>query len=94
MSKWKKKQEDESEHASVSTAEAPVVPATASPPPEAPPAPVAPYVPAKYKVKKTKKASYYGQEITLHEGEILDESGYTKVGIERLIEAGVELEKV
>jgi hypothetical protein len=47
-----------------------------------------------FMVMKTAKVSYYGQMITLHEGEVLDSSGYSMAGIARLRDAGVELEEV
>jgi len=61
----------------------------------APSSAVAPAMPQKYRIKVTKRLSFFGQIITLHQGKVIDAGSYGGAsGIARLVESGVELEAI
>lgn len=79
--------------------EAPVPVAPVVQPVSTPAASVTPSVPpakksVQYRVTATKKASFYGQLVTLRKGTVINESGYGEEGIRRLRAAGVDLEEI
>lgn len=76
--------------------EATPAPVLAAPPPPAPKAPSPPPAPKprRYVVKATKVFSLYGAVTTLNAGEVIEEAGYGKDGIDRIVSAGVVLDEV
>lgn len=49
--------------------------------------------PKMLKVKKTAKASWNGQEVIMHAGDVIEAGSYGPQGIERFQEQGVEFEE-